>query len=76
MRDLFASRLNRQLATYISWRRDPEASYIDAFSIPWTNKGYYAFPPFSIIDRCLQKISQDNAEGVILVPIWPTQKFL
>lgn len=31
--DLFASRLNKQLATFVSWRPDPEAFRVDAFSI-------------------------------------------
>jgi len=31
--DLFASRLNKQVACYASWKPDPEASYVDAFSI-------------------------------------------
>lgn len=30
--DLFASTLNKQLEA-VSWRPDPKASYIDAFSI-------------------------------------------
>lgn len=43
--DLFASRLNRQLDKYVAWRRDPEATYIDAFSLSWTDKSIYVFPP-------------------------------
>ena len=34
---------------------------------------FYAFPPFSVIAACLQKIEQDQATGVLLVPIWWTQ---
>ena len=30
--DLFASRLNRKCRRYVSWKPDPEASFIDAFS--------------------------------------------
>ena len=73
--DLFASRLNRQLDKYVAWRPDPEATYIDAFSLSWTDKSIYVFPPFSLINRCLQKISKDKAKAVIVVPIWPTQTF-
>ena len=71
--DLFASRLNAQLPRYVSWQPDPGAEYIDALSIDWGPLNFYAFPPFSIIANCLQKIIQDKAEGIIIVPKWPTR---
>ena len=33
--DLFASRLNHKLETYVSWKPDPFATFIDAFTIDW-----------------------------------------
>ena len=72
--DLFASRLNAQLETYVSWKRDPKAKYIDAFSIVWSGF-FYAFPPFCLVSRCVQKIIQDKATGILVVPLWPTQPF-
>ena len=33
--DLFASRTNTQLPLYCSWRPDPNAPAVDAFSITW-----------------------------------------
>ena len=44
--DLFASRLNFQVKPFASFRPDPEASYIDAFSLNWGGLKFYAFPPF------------------------------
>ena len=44
--DLFPSYLNFQVEKYISWFPDPKASIIDAFSVEWTDKKFYAFPPF------------------------------
>ena len=73
--DLFASRLNKQVDTYVSWKPDPGAIAVDAFSIVWDRKPFYAFPPFSLIHRCLQKITADEAEGVIIAPMWPTQTY-
>ena len=73
--DLFASRLNAQIMTYVSWKPDPKASFIDAFSIKWSNCLFYAFPPFCLISRCLQKIIQDQATGIIIVPLWTTQPY-
>lgn len=73
--DLFASRLNKQVDTYVSWKPDPGAIAVNAFSIVWDRKPFYAFPPFSLIHRCLQKITADEAEGVIIAPMWPTQTY-
>lgn len=71
--DLFASRTNAKCKTYVSWKRDPSAFAIDAFTIPWENYFFYAFPPFSLILRVLQKIKYDGAEGILVVPYWPSQ---
>ena len=74
--DLFATMLNHKLPTYCSWKPDPGCSYIDAFSVNWGTYRFYAFPPFSLIPRFLQKISQDRAKGILLVPLWPTRSWL
>ncbi len=41
--DLFASRLNTQIEKFVSWRPDPDASYVDAFTIDWNPFLFYAF---------------------------------
>ena len=46
--DLFASRLNYQIKPYVSWKPDPEAANVDAFSFAWGNKLMYIFPPFNL----------------------------
>ena len=71
--DLFASRLNRQFPRYCSFKPDPDASYIDAFTFSWSDKHFNCFPTFSCVLRVLQKIIQDKAVGVAVVPMWPTQ---
>ena len=71
--DLFASRINTQLPVYVSWKPDPSAWAIDAFSLDWGNLNFYAFPPFNLISKCLQKIRSDRAQGLLVVPNWPTQ---
>ena len=67
--DLFASRLNKQLDNYVSWNPDPECKFVDAFSINWKPYKFYAFPPFSLVPRCLQKIQRDQATGILIVPL-------
>lgn len=71
--DLFASRLNTQLDRYVSWKPDPGAEATDALSFLWTPHFFYAFPPFCLINHCLQKIIAEQAEGIMVVPLWPTQ---
>ena len=71
--DLFASRINYQIKPFLSYRPDPEAMTINAFLVSWTNTIFYAFPPFSIISKTLQKAFMDKAEGIIVVPHWKNQ---
>lgn len=71
--DLFASRSNTKCGRFISWFKDPEAETVDAFTVSWAKLNFYAFPPFSLIPRCLQKIMSDQARGILVVPHWPTQ---
>ena len=71
--DLFASRINTQLPLFISFRQDPEAYAVNAFSLDWSSSVFYAFPPFACVDRCLQKIAYDKAFGIIIAPDWPNQ---
>ena len=71
--DLFASRLNFKVPDYVSWRPDPGAMFTNAFFMSWGPYYFYAFPPFSLITLCLQKIGEDQSSGVLLVPLWPTQ---
>ena len=71
--DLFASRINTQVQKFVSYRPDPEACFINAFSLNWENILWYAFPPFSCIARVIQKIIFDGASGILIVPDWPYQ---
>ena len=73
--DLFASRLNVQITDYVSWKPDAQAKFIDAFSFEWSSFFFYAFPPFCLVTRCLQKIMHNKATGIIVVPLWTTQLF-
>ena len=71
--DLFASRTNCQFTKFISFRPDPDAWGIDAFSYNWKDFKFYAFPPFSLLPKVIQKIYFDKATGVLVVPNWPYQ---
>ena len=72
--DLFASRLSAQPPRYMSWRPDPGSIATDALSQPWVEIRGFAFPPFSLIGRCLSKVKREKVSELILVaPVWPTQ---
>ena len=67
--DLFATRLNCQLHTFVSWKPEPGAWAVDAFTVSWGDLKCYAFPPFSVLGRVLWKVQQDKATGILVVPL-------
>ena len=71
--DLFASRLNKKGEKFYSWRPDPESAGVDAFAFDWSQDFCYAFPPFCLVGKMLQKFETDMAEGIAIVPYWPSQ---
>uniref|UniRef100_A0A914X719 Uncharacterized protein n=1 Tax=Plectus sambesii TaxID=2011161 RepID=A0A914X719_9BILA len=73
--DLFATRLNCQMPHFFSWRPDPEALAVDAFAQNWAKICAYAFPPFCLVGRTLQKVLMDRAEILLIAPVWQTQSW-
>lgn len=73
--DLFASRTNAKCEYFVSWKQDPDAMTVDAFTINWKHSYFYAFPPFSLILKCLRKIIDDEATGILVFPYWPSQSW-
>ena len=71
--DCFANRLNSQLPKYISYKPDPNAYLINAFSHNWAPIKGYLFPPFSLVGRVLQKLRIDQATALLIAPDWPSQ---
>jgi ribonuclease HI len=71
--DLFASCWNAQLPRFISWKPQPNALSTNALSFGWSTCAGYAFPPFSLISKCLTKIRREKAELVLVCPYWPSQ---
>ena len=71
--DLFASRINPQVPQFFAYRSEPKADMINTFCVSWYNLSFYCSPPFSCIGKLLQKIISNNANGVLIVPSWPSQ---
>ena len=51
--DLFASRINTQLSSYVSFKHDSGPKAVDAFTLSWHDIIFYAFPPFCVIPKVL-----------------------
>lgn len=72
--DLFASRLNYKVDQYVAWRPDPDSSATDAFCQDWSEFSLcYAFPPFSLVGKVVNKCIADKAELLLVAPFWTTQ---
>jgi hypothetical protein len=46
---------------------------VDAFSQTWSKLKAYAFPPFSLIGKCLAKTGKERAELLLIAPTWQAQ---
>jgi hypothetical protein len=71
--DLFSSYWNAQVPSFVSWRPQPEATAVNAFSLNWFDYVGYAFPPFALVPKCLEKIRREKANLVMVCPVWPSQ---
>lgn len=65
--DVFASRSNKQVTFYGSWKPDSEATYEGCIfdQLEWSFL-FYAFPPFSLIVQCLQEIEMEKSEDIMI----------
>ena len=69
---MFASHITKKCNRFVSFDPQPDTEAVDAFTIPWENN-FFAFPPFSLVPRVLNKIENENVKGIIVVPFWPSQ---
>ena len=58
---------------YVSWKPEPGALAVDAFTITCRENFFYAFPPFGVVGQVVAKVTRDQATGILVVPLWPTQ---
>ena len=69
--DLFATRQNRKLDCFRSLFPDALAQSHQALSIPWDKGLRYIYPPTSLALRSLSKIAREEADAIIILPLWP-----
>ena len=74
--DLFATRLNFRLPNFVSPFLDPLAIGTDAFLYNWDHQDLYAFPPFPLVRKVLNKLSSARNTNLILIaPFWPQKEW-
>ena len=74
--DLFATRLNNRLPVFVSPMADALAVDVDAMSMSWKGMYAYAFPPFVMLGRVLEKVLKDHpCEMILVAPKWPNQSW-
>lgn len=70
--DLFASHVTSKCAVFYSFKPDPYAIGVDAFTFTWEDRSY-AFPPYNLLSKVLNKIKRDGCNVLVIAPFWKTQ---
>ena len=74
--DLFATSLNYRLPVYFAPLQDPMCVGTDALLQIWDDLQAYAFPPFSLIRRVLNKVRLSRRLQLTLIaPFWPQKEW-
>ena len=74
--DLFATRFNAQLETFVSPYPDDQAAGCDAFALDWNRwRAIYLFPPRSVLPQVVHRLQDYTGRGVLLAPYWPSQNW-
>ena len=71
--DLFSTRLTFQLPRFFSWRPDPLAETTNAFLQYWRDLKAYVNLPWNLIRQVLSEVEEQEAEVVLITPIWLSQ---
>ena len=75
MVDLFATRLNNRLPLYVAPNVDHSAWAVDALTLDWNGLEAYAFPPFILLPKVLQKIRSSACQITLIAPNWPQRSW-
>ena len=74
--DLFATRENTQLPSFVSPCPDPLAIFWDAMFLNWnTFRCIYLFPPKNFLDSVLTKLLDYQGTGILVAPYWESQSW-
>jgi hypothetical protein len=74
--DLFATSQNAKCKAFITRIPDKQAIGWDALQMSWDNLDTYAFPPFPLIMKVVQKVKRShNMRMTLLAPMWQSQRW-
>ena len=74
--DMFATRYNARVPTFVSPVQDVEAFAINAFTQDWNQWSLvYAYPPTNMILRVLNHMEGFRGTVLLIAPIWPNQNW-
>ena len=74
--DLFATSLNYRCPVFYAPMKDSLAAGVDAFLQNWENLQAYAFPPFPMIRKVLNKVMESPGLVLTLIaPYWPAKEW-
>ena len=73
--DMFASQVTHELQRFFSWRPDPIAEATDVFAQSWRELWGYANPPWCLLLTTLSKIREQEAQVLLIAPVWRTQSW-
>ena len=71
--DLFATRLNRQVHRYVSWKPDPNCIAADGLRFSIGKENSWCFPPEALISKLLAKVVREQATITLVAPLWPSK---
>ena len=74
--DRFVSMRSTQLKRYNSLYWDPHTEAVDAMAQEnWNKELNFCNPPFWMINRVLRKIEQQQAEAILIAPLWKSKEW-
>jgi hypothetical protein len=69
--DRFAATHNAVAQRFNALFDSVAAEAVDAMGQDWSEGVSFILPDFFKVDKIMDKIEQDNAEAVLIVPVWP-----
>jgi len=73
--DWFASHLSAQLPRFYAQFWCPGCEGVNAFSESWSDRLGWFFPPPFLLSRVLEQMLYCGAEGTVVAPYWPSQRW-
>ena len=71
--DWFATHVNSKCDRFCTFQFDPIATHSNAMAWTWSTETGWFVPPINLIGQVWQKIEEDQAEGILVLPFWPTK---